>query len=198
MKKLPINELKTDEILDGEIYLTESHSYLITGFALPFEKNTLELLQNWQFKELYTDGSGAVISSKAGSVSGAIGMLEKEANNRAAAQATYTELCKKAAVIYASYINKGELLMNNVVDLIKEIVTLLKKHKAFMLRFNDFEGLCNNYFIAHAVETTILSLALGEALKFNNPKLNELGLAAFLHEIGILRLPREIQNSLQT
>lgn len=45
----------------------------------------------------------------------------------------------------------------------------------------------------HAVHVTVLSLLLGHSVGLNKPELQDLGMAAFLHDIGKLRLPQRVR-----
>ncbi len=49
-----------------------------------------------------------------------------------------------------------------------------------------------NYLVYHTVRTTILSIIVGIQLKMQPHKLLELGIAASLHEIGMIRIPPQI------
>ena len=45
-----------------------------------------------------------------------------------------------------------------------------------------------NYLYAHSVNVCILSLLLGRGIGYDTPKLQELGFAAFLHDIGMVKV----------
>jgi HD-GYP domain-containing protein (c-di-GMP phosphodiesterase class II) len=49
-----------------------------------------------------------------------------------------------------------------------------------------------NYLPRHNTEVCILSLCIGNLLKYNSSALNELGASALLHEAGMVKLPSEI------
>jgi len=46
----------------------------------------------------------------------------------------------------------------------------------------------NNYLYAHLVNVCILSIDMGLGLGYNKSKLNELGLGAFLHDLGMIKV----------
>jgi HD-GYP domain-containing protein (c-di-GMP phosphodiesterase class II) len=48
-----------------------------------------------------------------------------------------------------------------------------------------------DYLVFHTMNSTIIALVIGDALQFSEHWLTELGIAALLHEIGMLRLPPE-------
>ena len=47
-----------------------------------------------------------------------------------------------------------------------------------------------NYLFPHVVKTILLSISIGEMLKIPPHRLLQLGLAALIHEIGMIRLPQ--------
>jgi HD-GYP domain-containing protein (c-di-GMP phosphodiesterase class II) len=61
-----------------------------------------------------------------------------------------------------------------------------------MLRIADMQAQEKTYIVAHSVKTTILCSAVGIQLKLPPHKLIELGVAALLHEIGMIRLPPQL------
>jgi len=75
----------------------------------------------------------------------------------------------------------------SVKDLVAKITDhLLLGDKELLSLF--YENSQENYLYAHVINVLILSIDLGLALGFNKSKLNELGLAAFLHDIGMSKL----------
>lgn len=50
-----------------------------------------------------------------------------------------------------------------------------------------YEYTSENYLYSHMVNTTIMSMEVGLGLGYNKSQLNELGLASFLHDIGMIK-----------
>ncbi|MDR1129129.1 MAG: HD-GYP domain-containing protein [Treponema sp.] len=50
-------------------------------------------------------------------------------------------------------------------------------------------SLKNDYQVSHTVKSVVLSVVMGSYLKFNDTQLVELGIAALLHESGMLHIP---------
>jgi putative nucleotidyltransferase with HDIG domain len=62
-----------------------------------------------------------------------------------------------------------------------------------MLSLQDIENINEeNYIYTHTVRTTIIALIIGKYLKMPTYKLIELGVAALLHDIGMLSIPQEL------
>ncbi|MDP2044057.1 MAG: HD-GYP domain-containing protein, partial [Candidatus Omnitrophota bacterium] len=88
------------------------------------------------------------------------------------------------------FLNTEELKPVNLVKIeqwINEIADCLISVDMELL--NLFYGYASeNYLYDHMVNTTIMSMEVGLGLGYNKPQLNELGLATFLHDIGMIKV----------
>jgi len=92
-------------------------------------------------------------------------------------------------------VSDGVMRLGETTEMIKKTIQMVHDNRDSLLRFvdNDAEG--DRYLISHAVNTTILSIAMGEFLKAPPHRLIELGNACLLHEIGMFKLPVELRRS---
>lgn len=77
-------------------------------------------------------------------------------------------------------------LVGNIVD---EILT----NRELMINMVDLK-VFDDYTFYHSVSVTVLSIIIGAALSLNKNQLNKLGLAAILHDIGKVFVPKELLN----
>lgn len=83
-------------------------------------------------------------------------------------------------------VRKVRLVVNTLIDLM-----LLEEQMLIgMTAIKDYD----DYTYYHSVNVSILSLALGMKLGLNKKRLSELGIAAFLHDIGKVNIAVEILN----
>lgn len=80
-----------------------------------------------------------------------------------------------------------EVSINNIISLVEEVVTLVIRGDRSLLDL-VYRYSSKNYLISHMVNVCILSIELSKALGYNKSKLEELGLAALLHDIGMQQL----------
>ncbi|MDO8748975.1 MAG: HD domain-containing protein [Candidatus Omnitrophota bacterium] len=59
-------------------------------------------------------------------------------------------------------------------------------------RLMDNSGATEDYLIAHSVNVCILSLAVGQGLKYKKEQLEDLGIGAFLHDVGMVKVKKDI------
>lgn len=70
---------------------------------------------------------------------------------------------------------------------ISDIVGCLTFIDAELLRL-FYEYISENYLYSHMVNTTIMAAEVGLGMGYNKSQLNELGLASFLHDIGMIKV----------
>jgi len=88
--------------------------------------------------------------------------------------------------------NAEELKPINLVQLkqwVSDIVDCLISVDAELLRL-FYEYTSENYVYSHMVNTTIMAAEVGLGLGYNKSQLNELGLASFLHDIGMINVEK--------
>jgi HD-GYP domain-containing protein (c-di-GMP phosphodiesterase class II) len=83
-------------------------------------------------------------------------------------------------------IKKARLVVNSLIDhVLQDEQTMIR-----MTAIKDYD----DYTYYHAVNVSILSIGLGMKLGLSKKRLSELGIAAFLHDIGKVNIPKEILN----
>jgi HD-GYP domain-containing protein (c-di-GMP phosphodiesterase class II) len=84
--------------------------------------------------------------------------------------------------------------MNEMTEKVKELCDFIKNDRRYILRElrNAEPETEQNYLVSHAVKSAILSIIIGSYLRLAGHRLIELGIAAILHETGMLRLPPAI------
>ncbi len=106
--------------------------------------------------------------------------------------------------IYQGNINRAEEIIegaarikevesDKVNSTVENILQSLLKDKSAFLSLNSIKNY-DNYTFAHCVDTCMLSLIQGESLNFSKDNLLELGVSAFLHDLGKISIPEQILN----
>jgi hypothetical protein len=83
-------------------------------------------------------------------------------------------------------------ITRSLVERMKGLCQVIAENKRFLLRAQSLAPQHSNYLVSHAVRSSVYSIVLGTAIKLPPFKLIELGAAAALHEIGMVRLPPQL------
>ncbi len=82
---------------------------------------------------------------------------------------------------------------NDVTKLVDEIVDEIIASRELVVNMIDLK-VFDDYTFYHSVNVTVLSLVVGVALSLNKTQLYKLGLAALLHDIGKVFIPKKLLN----
>ena len=85
------------------------------------------------------------------------------------------------------------LSMDTIKEFVKRVLFFMTGDGDPLLIFTS--GISSgNFLYAHSLNALILSLKVGFGLRYDKVQLLELGLTAFLHDIGMAKVPEEILN----
>ncbi|AZT90444.1 HD-GYP domain-containing protein [Caldicellulosiruptor changbaiensis] len=90
----------------------------------------------------------------------------------------------------AEYINTQEITPEIKV-LVSKIISQLLEQKEVILNLCDIRTV-GNYTLFHSLNTTIFALLVGIKLNYDYDKLLSLGMGTLLHDIGKVKIPRNI------
>lgn len=200
MNKYLVETLEPGKYFTSQVFLDER--YILLSPETPFSEELKARLGKWGYHHIYS--SGDVSSSPAASteqdsgsetpvVSYDQGMKDDEHLNEA--REFYQNLASFIERTMTNYVSNGELSHRELTERIKNSIDFVKSHRKYVLNFPAMPASKRNYLVEHSTKTTILSLAVGIQLKLPPHKLIELGTAAVLHEIGMIRLPPQIYMS---
>lgn len=201
MKSIPLSSLVPNTYFDQPVYLDKG--FILLTPDSPVTPELVARLRKWKYDQVYTDGgpkelpsylSGAHPESVAPQTLDEDIQTNKQA---AAARKFYAELTGFAGALFQTYSADGLLNLAQVTEWVKKTIQMVHENRDSLLRFVDMNAEGDRFLISHAVNTTILSIAIGEFLKAPPHRLIELGNACLLHEIGMYKLPPELRRSAQ-
>ena len=199
MKSISLSELVPSEYFDQPVFLDKS--YILLTPDSPVTPELVKRLQKWKFPEVFSEGAtkdapGYLSGSKKGGVTPqTIDEDIHETRQMAASQKFYNELTNFTTVLFVKYVADGVLNLAEVTDWVKKAMQIVHDSRDYLLRFLEISADSERYLISHAVNTTILALAIGDYMKAPPHRLIELGNACLLHEIGMYKLPPELRHS---
>jgi len=193
MKKVSVNQLQVNTYIDAPVYLDEK--YILLSPETPITEELIKRLEKWHYEQILTDGipSGAPPTSGGGNEGESL--LDQDIkDHEAEKQATdfFNNMVKKIDELFNHFLEKGLIYHDSVIEIAKEIMEELKHNKRFLLSVYIPEQENVNYVVPHAVKTAVFALAVADFLRLPPHKQIDLGTAALMHEIGMLRIPPEV------
>ena len=194
MNEYVVKEIEPKCYFTKPVYL--DGSYVLTAPEVPFSRELISLLEKWKFTKVVSEGEAnkeytSVLNAAAKDGGNA---QQSDADRLGRANIFYSTFITSVEKIFFKATASEELEFKVVMEKIKELVDFIRTDRRFLMRIlKDIEAADNkNYLTIHSVRSTIISIIIGTYLKLPNHRLIELGVAALLHEIGMLKLPKQI------
>lgn len=196
MKGFPLNEIPPSCYFTQTVYL--DNDFVVASPETPLTPELIKALANWGFNEVYSSGEPRkTYHPKDASINDDNIIYDKSAvtdlDKIQAAERFYTSLIRHVETIYAQALVKNELNYQSVAENMKNICDYTKGNHRYLMRVQrsiDIVG-DEDYLISHTVNSTIIAIIIGLYLKLPSHRLIELGIAALLHEIGMMKLPSQ-------
>lgn len=200
MKTFPVETLESGHYFTRPVFLDEKYILLSPETQLTTE--LIARLKRWSYESVLSDGEVVEKPIAAGGEKGetiavSVDQDVKESTMFREAEAFYRELLSFVERTFTSFVTRNELPERPIGDMVKRIIDIVRSHRRHILRLADMKAKDKNYIVAHSSKTTIVSVAVGMTLRQPPHKLIELGTAALLHEIGMIRLPPQLYMSQQ-
>jgi len=215
MKEFLVKEVKSNCFFTKTLYL--DNAFIITTPEMLFTDEIIQVLGKWSFESVFSEGepSSEYISNESAGETLDNGdtapSQESDSNTPSGSlfrvsisQQPDSDKLEKAETFYVSFLSfventfvkasvSNELDYKVVTKKIMDMAEYIKEDRRFLMRIikNIEPAPEKNYLATHSVRSTILSIIIGTYLKLPNPRLIELGVAALLHEMGMLKLPSQ-------
>ncbi|MBN1524629.1 MAG: HD-GYP domain-containing protein [Spirochaetales bacterium] len=192
MKSIRADSLMPDSTFTEPLFLDEN--YILLSPDTSVDEALIERLKKWNYENLFTNGVAVgkteiADSSDHKTIELTLDEDIKQKSDQEQITRFYFDFLSFTKDFFISYMNRNELNMGSLTEKVKTVIEQVKKHRDFILRFNEMKYPTDNYLYNHSVNSTLLALAIGSILKLPPHKLIELGIAAVLHDIGMLRIP---------
>ena len=199
MNKYIIRDIPKNSFFTKPLYLDKR--FVLAAPEMPFSEELANSLINWNFKTVFSEGEPAkdyVLDSDRDNVNeiGDINNISTQAD---------IEKIKKAEDFYTYFLDYTENLFQDITVLnkldykhvaekVKSLVDSLREDRRFLMRVqkNTEPPEDKNYLASHSVRTAITSIVIGTYIKLPPHRLIDLGVAALLHEVGMLKVPSQV------
>jgi HD-GYP domain-containing protein (c-di-GMP phosphodiesterase class II) len=197
MRNYGVREIPQNSYFSKNVYL--DNQFILTAPEMPFTLDLSRLLDSWDFKAVYSEGEPhEEYHSETADDFGLAEIIDmavlSDGDKIKRAEEFYSSLFNYANNVFEKVVIKNELNYKEIAEQIKIACDIIKQDRRFLFRVqqNPSPGTEANFQVVHAVKTMIISVIIGSYLNLPNHRLIELGVAALLHEIGMLKLPPQI------
>ncbi|MDR0623329.1 MAG: HD-GYP domain-containing protein [Treponema sp.] len=200
MRNYIITDIPPESYFSKAVYLDPQ--FILAAPETPFSSQLVKTLTGWDFREVFSNGEPCEDFVAESLVSDDIGELAdptslatmSDADKIERVDAFYTSFHKYVENLFTHVAIKNELDFNSVAEKVKTACDMVREDRRFLMRAqkNIDPPAEQNYLATHAVRSTIIAIIIGSYLKLPNHRLIELGVAALLHEIGMIKLPPQM------
>ena len=200
MAAIPLKDLKADTYYNAPVFIDDS--YIILTPETPMTLALIHRLAEWEIREVFTSGSlidsDALPSEPESTEEGdddnkpTTTKAAGDRENLSKVSVFYDQFLKYVETVFSRYVTKNEILIKELSDRVKTLCDVILENKRYILRIVSRATPSSNYLVNHSVRSTVLAIVLGGQLKLPPHRLIELGVAALVHEIGMVRLPPQL------
>jgi HD-GYP domain-containing protein (c-di-GMP phosphodiesterase class II) len=197
MKGYIVKDIPPGSFFSTITYL--DNQFILAAPETSFSNELIRTLLGWEFREVFSDGEPreayfdddvdsedmlGTIDTSSMSDSDQVLRAEKFVKEFQ----TYVE-----GVFTKVSINK-DIYFKDIAEKIKTVCDIIKEDRRFLFRAEKMAVPQDesNYLAWHTVKSTIIAIIIGYQLKLPIHRLMELGVAAMLHEVGMIKLPQQI------
>ena len=192
MKEFPVNELKVQTYFTEPVYLDDG--YILLAADVPITTDLLSRLVAWGYRNVLTDGEPAESPQEADTdaAPGEIAQSLEDEQRKQRADAYFKSVVDFLDSAFAEFKAREEISIVNFADTVKTMISEIKANRYFILNLEDSKAKASSYVVTHSAKTAILTLALADYLKMPPFKQIDIGTAALLHQIGLLKIPESV------
>ena len=169
MKGIPLSGLVPNIYFDQPVFLDKNYILLTPDSAVTPE--LVNRLRKWKYLQVFTDGKAKDLPGyMAGGANTSIAAQTidediREGQQVNAARKFHMEFTAFTSALFAKYAAENVLNLGEVTEWIKKAMQMVHDNRDFLLRFLDNGAEGDRYLITHAINSTILALAVGDYLK---------------------------------
>jgi HD-GYP domain-containing protein (c-di-GMP phosphodiesterase class II) len=197
MKKIPIKSLRAGLSFTEPVYI-EGNSVLVPA-GIPIKKKDLVRLNTWGIDTVFTDG--AVITEPPKDDTATANSKDKKNNNilslsdvqeNKGAYRTYIDLIEKVDTIFSNIASGIPVEVRSIDTITGNMVHAVREQRDQIIGF-ILGGEVSGFELAKSsVNSAILSALIAMEMKLLNHKVMQITTGALLHDVGMLRLPKDI------
>lgn len=206
MKKIAVSALREGQIFTEPVYIQDNNLFVPAG--IPVKKKDIDRLIKWGIDTVFTDGVAvtdtpsatmndleetSVRNSKNSPQDAPISLLSlPSVMDNAPSYRTYTDIINKLGDLFQNIAEGLSVESRSIDGIAGRLLQAVREHRDQIVGY-ILGGEVTTYPIAKSsVNTAILSTLIAMELKMPNHKILQVSTGALLHDIGMLKLPKDI------
>jgi HD-GYP domain-containing protein (c-di-GMP phosphodiesterase class II) len=191
MNKIAVSALKPGDIFTEPVFI-EGESVLVPA-GIPVRQKDIDQLKTWGIDTVETEGAAQVTQdaqAPAQRTDPRLSLAEVQENK--GPYRAYVGLIERLDTVFAG-IARGNATEARSIDYIaSQLLQALKDHRGSFIGYVLGGEVSGRELAKSSINTAILSALIAQELKLINHKILQITTGALLHDVGMLRLPREI------
>jgi hypothetical protein len=206
VRKLPVTALRPGQIFTEPVYIQDNNLFVPAG--IPVKKKDIDRLIKWGIDTVLTDGV-AVSDAPSGTKdtldtkstpkgteakqNTSISLISlPSVMDNAPSYRTYTDLINKLGALFQNITDGLSVESRSIDGIAGRLLQAVREHRDQIVGY-ILGGEVANYPLAKSsVNTAILSTLIAMELRMPNHKILQVTTGALLHDIGMLKLPKDI------
>jgi HD-GYP domain-containing protein (c-di-GMP phosphodiesterase class II) len=184
---IPVAELYPGMIFDSPVFV-EGDNLLVDSWT-PIKKSDIERLNHWRIE--YVETAGAVTKTTR-RIAGYGGEFKPGDNDES--YVAYIFAIKRLETVFKDIEDGNEVIQERISSIVGDLLKCIRENRSRMLQYVLFGEPSARQLAVNAVHCTIISVTIGEKLELLNHQLFKLGIAALLHDVGMIQIPETITN----
>jgi len=206
VRKITVTALRPGQIFTEPVYIQDNNLFVPAG--IPVKKKDIDRLIKWGIDSLYTDGvavsdnpspnkeaaeTKADNGSRGAPQDGPVSLISlPSVMDNAPSYRTYTDLINKLGALFQN-ITEGLSVESRSIDGIAgRVLQAVREHRDQIVGYILGGEVATHPLAKSSVNTSILSTLIAMELKMPNHKILQVTTGALLHDIGMLKLPKDI------
>ncbi|MDR2194881.1 MAG: HD-GYP domain-containing protein [Treponema sp.] len=193
MKSYTLSTIKPGIFFSKPVYLDKE--FLLLTPEMQVTEKMIEALNLWGYKEIFSNGElRNSFVPEDGPLTDTF--LSNDAKELTKVEGFLNDFQKYVEDLFTEAALSNMLEPDTVIKKVQELLDLVREKRIFVLRvLMNLKQTTQNYLVCHTVKSSIIALVIGLYLKLPTHQLIELGIAAVVHEIGMIKIPPQVYMS---
>ncbi len=189
MKTIKTADLRDGMKFDKPVYVDGENVFVPPG--IPIRQKDIDRLIRWEITEVHTEGDLAADEPTKPMDAFGVSALKETAGDKKSLD-VYLRAIDEYEHLTTDFMEGREPDRTKIDGIVNQLIERIKENRNEMIQLILMGGRTERKISASAVNVTILSTIMGMVLRFTSHRLIQLTTAAFLHDIGMQKVSKEI------